>query len=104
MNAIKKKPLLRDRTNERTLQYAEVCKRMCSEYDLPCVDLWTGLEGGSEARQLYLSDGLHLNDRGNQRLFELLVASVNERFPQWRLENMPLDQPEWSLMGERFKQ
>ena len=103
MNKLKGKPLLIDRTNARTHSYAEVAKKVSTEFSLPYIDLWHHLEGESEARQLYLSDGLHLNALGNARLFELLLDLIYSAYPAWNIVRMPLDQPDWADMGEIFK-
>ena len=40
--------------------------------------------------------------RGNRRLFELLRDVINANFPAWKVDRMPMDQPEWNIMGESF--
>lgn len=65
----------------RTLQYVEVVKEIGKEvrklfimhhsnnitngvqFDIPVLDAWSAMEGFSNDRGTYLSDGLHLNDK-----------------------------------------
>jgi lysophospholipase L1-like esterase len=61
LNRSKNKPVILDRTNERAREYAVEAIKVSSKYNIPCLDIWTLMEGPSDARQLYLSDGLHLS-------------------------------------------
>jgi hypothetical protein len=45
---------------------------------------------------------LLIESRGNQKLFESLVELIAVRFPDWALGKIEMDQPEWSIMGDRF--
>lgn len=103
MNKLKGKSLLIDRTNARSHSYAEAARKVSAEFSLPCLDLWRHLEGESEARQLYLSDGLHLSALGNAKLFDALKDLIYSAYPAWSIDRMPLDQPDWAEMGEMFK-
>lgn len=62
-NRQKGKKITRDRNNENTLLYAQQCLKLGEKYNVPVVDLFTGLEGSSVRRQNYFVDGLHLNAR-----------------------------------------
>lgn len=62
-NLQKGKKITRDRNNDNTLLYVQCCLKLGQEYNVPVVDLFTGLEGRSVNRQHYFIDGLHLNAR-----------------------------------------
>ena len=68
---------------------------------VPVVDLWTACEGYSIYRAEFLIDGLHLNSRGNERLFEAVKLTIKENFPDLLPENLPMQLPEWSLINKR---
>jgi lysophospholipase L1-like esterase len=72
-----------DRTNRRTRSYG-ACARQVAEMTAhcACLDVWE-LLGGDDPATLsgYLSDGLHLNSRGNAELYRGLMRLVAERFP-----------------------
>ena len=60
------------------------------------IDLWTALEGETPNRKNYLVDGLHLNDKGNQELYRLVVNTIATYYPEYTPELLNLDQPHWS--------
>lgn len=81
-----------DRTNEVTRNYGlrlidEVQKSglddgIRSTYrNCQVLDTWTLLDGDSEERKVYLSDGLHLNASGNIRVYEGLMELLREKYP-----------------------
>jgi hypothetical protein len=53
------------------------------------------LGGAQDSRQQYLSDGLHLSSRGNQRVFELLSEGLSASLPSWMPDSLPMDQKQW---------
>jgi hypothetical protein len=40
------------------------------------------LDGNEDVRAQYLSDGLHLNSLGNQKVFEGVMDCLQQHFPQ----------------------
>jgi hypothetical protein len=44
------------------------------------VDTWELLKGSSDERKAYLSDGLHLNEEGNRRVFDGLLDLLMKQF------------------------
>jgi len=101
MNVGKGKPLALDRTNTRTLEYVNACKEAGQELAVPVLDLWTALEGPSDRRALYLLDGLHLNDRGNECLAEELRRLVLTRLPHLSPQALPMHLPDWTQRGQK---
>eukprot|EP01039_Chlorochromonas_danica_P005880 gene5880-6475_t len=95
-NSAKGKPLLIDRTNERTLKYAEVVVALGNEYHIPVVNAWSAMEGSSASRGNYLSDGLHLSSMGCEALFNEVKKVLLLHHPEWNPEIMSMDMPEWS--------
>ncbi|PIA13162.1 SGNH hydrolase, partial [Coemansia reversa NRRL 1564] len=90
-----------DRRNETSKPYAEAVREVAKELSVPCVDLWTAIQIEVNAKQSngiqsefdgyedYLSDGLHLNNNGNNMLFKLLMESITISFPELIPESMP---------------
>lgn len=95
-NSNKGKPLLLDRSNERTQQYAQAVQALGQQAGLPVVDAWTVLEGPTARRAQYLSDGLHLSAQGCAALFAEIKEVLLQSAPQWNPALMDMDMPEWS--------
>ncbi|PIA16826.1 SGNH hydrolase [Coemansia reversa NRRL 1564] len=86
-----------DRKNAVTKTYADTVITVAKELDLPYVDIWSAIEsavhnntdstskvaddldGGYEK---YLNDGLHLTDKGNELLFDLIVKEIHNNWPE----------------------
>lgn len=54
----------------------------CMYYSMPCLDIY-GMSGmnisySESARKIFTFDGLHLNDRGHQRVYELLIGFIRQ--------------------------
>jgi len=81
--------------NNITRLYAEACKQLADEMNVPVVDLWNGMQipiknndekvdessfkSNQQWKADYLSDGLHLTALGNYRLYELVVEMLDSR-------------------------
>jgi len=104
MNRAKGRHPTLDRTNERTLQYASVCKDLGAQRGIPVVDAWTSMEGNNVNRANFLSDGLHLNSAGNTKLFKAARAVISRYYPEFTQEALPMHMMEWSQMIEMDKQ
>ena len=88
-----------DRNNQRTKLYVDAARNVAKSLNgAVFVDAWAGMSGAGseEERGQYLRDGLHLSDRGNARLFELLVSTIETEVPGWTADAMPPDLPHWS--------
>jgi isoamyl acetate esterase len=100
MNRQKGKPMIFDRSNANTMKYAEAVKDIGMEHGLVVVDLFTVLHGHESAnentRREFLSDGLHLNAKGNVALFNALKAEIQTEYPKWDAEKMEMDRPGWA--------
>jgi lysophospholipase L1-like esterase len=62
-NVQKGKLIALDRTNAKTMEYAQACVTAGSSLGVPVVNAWAGLGGSGTDREQYLLDGLHLNAR-----------------------------------------
>ena len=95
-NKEKKKKILSDRVCSRTLEYVNACKEVGAKYNVPVVDNFTSMEGSSNNRGDYLRDGLHLNNKGNGKVYENIVSLIEKQYKQLNPENMKMHQPHWS--------
>ena len=87
----------KSRDNEHvTRLYAEACKQVATEMNVPVIDLWNGMQlpivkdskeddvdialfkNNEQWKVDYLSDGLHLTTMGNYRLYELVVEILDQ--------------------------
>ncbi|XP_077147527.1 isoamyl acetate-hydrolyzing esterase 1 homolog isoform X1 [Ranitomeya variabilis] len=91
-----------NRLNSVTGAYAKACAEVGNEYGADVVDLWTLMQDGGSDYTLYLSDGLHLSDEGNQflesRLWPLLEKKLGALpfiLPYWN--DIDNNNPESSL-------
>jgi len=96
-NAEKGRPL--DRTNDRAYEYGQICHKLAKEFSLPIVDAWQAMEGASIERAQYLSDGLHLSARGNDKLAEAIKTVIIKELPHWIPETMPMQLPTWDQIN-----
>eukprot|EP00899_Mesostigma_viride_P008208 jgi/Mesvir1/17389/Mv08688-RA.1 len=66
---------LPDRTNPVTGTYADACREVAAQLGCPVVDLWTAMQAQPDW-PFFLSDGLHLTERGNAFVFQQLVEAI----------------------------
>lgn len=77
-NRRKMKPFPLDRSNDVAYAYSQKMIEVSKVMKLPIINLWDHLEGGNGSNRVnYLNDGLHLNDNGNKKVFELLKATID---------------------------
>jgi isoamyl acetate esterase len=71
-----------DRQNDVTRLYGLKVKDIAQQYEnCLVVDTWELLEGNKHTRGQYLSDGLHLNEAGNDKVYEGLMDAMQAKFP-----------------------
>lgn len=106
-----------DRNATTTASYADACREVGQEFNLPVLDLWTifmlkagwnqGQQGpliGSRAAPKsqildeLLSDGLHFTPTGYKLVFDELVNLILLKLPEHLPDNLPQIFPDW-----RFK-
>nr|XP_020496359.1 isoamyl acetate-hydrolyzing esterase 1 homolog [Labrus bergylta] len=99
--ALKGYPL--NRHNSVTGQYAQACVQAAGQCGADVLDLWTLMQKDGQDYSVYLSDGLHLSEKGNQfvtqHLWELLESRVSDLpfiLPYWG--DVDAKNPESSLL------
>lgn len=72
-----------NRTNERHLRYGSIVKEVAKNCDCSVLDVWALLEGNtsSDIYGHYLTDGLHLNEKGNRKLYQGLKDLIRNEYP-----------------------
>lgn len=95
-----------NRCNSAAGQYAQACVLAASQCGADVLDLWTLMQKGGQDYSVYLSDGLHLSQKGNQfvaqHLWELLesrVADLPFILPYWA--DVDAKSPESSLLCDQ---
>ncbi|KAI9096281.1 hypothetical protein K1719_026000 [Acacia pycnantha] len=88
---VENKQGLPERTNEAAGQYARACTDIAGECGVPVIDLWTKMQRCPEWKKEYLSDGLHLTQRGNQLVFEEVIRKLRDE--GLSVEALPVDLP-----------
>ncbi|XP_076021704.1 isoamyl acetate-hydrolyzing esterase 1 homolog [Genypterus blacodes] len=87
-------------------QYAQACVTAAGQCGVDVLDLWTLMQKDGQDYTLYLSDGLHLSEKGNQfvaqhlwGLLEKLVADLPFILPYWG--DVDPKSPENSLLSDQ---
>lgn len=85
---------------------------VANQFDLAVVDTWILLEGHSERKSSYLSDGLHLNEAGNRAVYKGLMSAIAEKYPhvlpmedgdgKYGTSGIPLDEELWQKAIEKY--
>uniref|UniRef100_A0A8C6SVX3 1-alkyl-2-acetylglycerophosphocholine esterase n=1 Tax=Neogobius melanostomus TaxID=47308 RepID=A0A8C6SVX3_9GOBI len=80
-----------NRLNAVAGQYAQACVEAAGQCGVNVLDLWTLMQKDGQDYTEYLSDGLHLSQKGNQFVSEHLW-----RLLQRRMEELPFILPYWA--------
>ncbi|XP_013917829.1 PREDICTED: isoamyl acetate-hydrolyzing esterase 1 homolog, partial [Thamnophis sirtalis] len=79
-----------NRLNSVTGEYAKACVKVAEECGADVIDLWTLMQKGDQDFGCYLSDGLHLSEKGNTflanqlwTLLEKKLSSLPRLLPYW---------------------
>mmetsp|Transcript_20705 Transcript_20705/g.45071 ORF Transcript_20705/g.45071 Transcript_20705/m.45071 type:complete len:263 (-) Transcript_20705:179-967(-) len=72
-----------DRSNSAAREYGEALKNVASSLDhCPVLDTWELLGGDDfDTYQSYFCDGLHLNNTGNQLVYEGIASIIQSKYP-----------------------
>ncbi|KAF6721867.1 Isoamyl acetate-hydrolyzing esterase 1-like [Oryzias melastigma] len=85
-----------NRLNSAAGQYAQACVHAAAQCGSDVLDLWTLMQKDGQDFSVYLSDGLHLSDEGNQfvaqHLWDLLES---------RVVHLPVILPYWGDIDAR---
>ncbi|XP_062862953.1 isoamyl acetate-hydrolyzing esterase 1 homolog isoform X2 [Trichomycterus rosablanca] len=94
-----------NRHNSVTGQYAQKCVQAAGECGVDVLDLWSLMQKDGQDFSVYLSDGLHLSEKGNQfvgqhvwKLLESKVAHLPFILPYWA--DVDCKNPENSLLSD----
>ncbi|KAJ3613506.1 hypothetical protein NHX12_019755 [Muraenolepis orangiensis] len=79
-----------NRHNSVAGRYAQACVEAAGQCGVEALDLWTLMQEDGQDYTVYLSDGLHLSDKGNQFVTQRLWSML-----ECRLENLPFILPYW---------
>jgi lysophospholipase L1-like esterase len=89
-------PRLRNRTNEITVTYRNVCIKIAKRHDVAILDTWDAFKK-FEPREV-LIDGLHFDNLGNVLLFDALLKLIRATYPELRKEKLPDIAPSWESL------
>ncbi|KAF9009422.1 SGNH hydrolase-type esterase domain-containing protein [Cyathus striatus] len=93
-------PLKLDRLFDTTKEYAEAVKNVAEEAKVGLVDVWSALweAVGKDEKSLskVLTDGLHLNADGYGIIFEELMKTIAEIYPDVHYEHLGYVFPPWA--------
>uniref|UniRef100_A0A667Y825 Isoamyl acetate-hydrolyzing esterase 1 homolog n=1 Tax=Myripristis murdjan TaxID=586833 RepID=A0A667Y825_9TELE len=79
-----------NRLNSVAGQYAQACVQAAGQCGADVLDLWTLMQKDGQDYTVYLSDGLHLSEKGNQFVAEHLWGLLESR-----MANLPFILPYW---------
>ncbi|TRY85963.1 hypothetical protein DNTS_015372 [Danionella cerebrum] len=79
-----------NRLNSVTGQYAQACVQAAGQCGVDVLDLWTLMQKDGKDFSVYLSDGLHLSDKGSQFVSEHLWTLLEKRVAE-----LPFILPYW---------
>ncbi|CDO74873.1 hypothetical protein BN946_scf185004.g23 [Trametes cinnabarina] len=81
-----------DRDFEMTRRYAEAVGEVGQQESVPVVDLWGKLYDAAgrkeESLEEFLTDGLHLNEKGYAVVFNELDKTIKVNYPKYHYDNM----------------
>ncbi|XP_038142148.1 isoamyl acetate-hydrolyzing esterase 1 homolog [Cyprinodon tularosa] len=79
-----------NRHNSVTGQYAQACVQAAGQCGSEVLDLWTLMQKDGQDYTVYLSDGLHLSEKGNQFVAQHLWSILESR-----VAHLPFILPYW---------
>ncbi|CAK4427027.1 unnamed protein product [Aphanomyces euteiches] len=85
------------RRNDVAEKYAIACQAVGKALSVPVVDVWTPMQ---DDRNSYLSDGLHLNAKGNLTVYNALTAQIKASYPELVPDNIPFYYLPWTSLAE----
>jgi lysophospholipase L1-like esterase len=79
-----------ERTLEGAGQYAEACKSVAGDLELPVLDLYTIMKDAVDDFGDFFYDGLHFNKTGHDTVLEHLVKSIETHFSALAVKPDPI--------------
>jgi hypothetical protein len=81
-----------DRDWETTKAYAEAVKAVAEKEEVPVVDCWTAVWHAAAQNEIglegFLTDGLHLNEKGYEVVYNGLIGAIKTNFPEMHPDNL----------------
>jgi hypothetical protein len=69
---------------------------------IPVINSYDRMQGDDEdARESFLSDGLHLNDKGNTVVFQALQETIRTQYPAFDSDKLQMHKPDWHAVISR---
>lgn len=91
-----------DRTFEETKRYADAAKEVAAAQRVPLVDtydaLWKAAGEKEEGLTPFLSDGLHLTEKGYEIVYEELIKVISRDIPELHYDKLPMVFPAWDAV------
>mmetsp|Transcript_6450 Transcript_6450/g.40308 ORF Transcript_6450/g.40308 Transcript_6450/m.40308 type:complete len:253 (+) Transcript_6450:3265-4023(+) len=81
-----------DRTNQNTGEYARCCVEVGKQLRVPTIDLWTAFQQ-DDGWEKHLTDGLHLSASGQEKVYQMLMETIQAHFSQVMPEALPFHLP-----------
>ncbi|KAG9046758.1 hypothetical protein FS837_003688 [Tulasnella sp. UAMH 9824] len=93
-------PIALDRTSENTRKYADAVIELGKELNVPVLDVYTPIweatdNGDTKKLETYLYDGLHLSKPGYTVVYDLLIQTIETKYPELHYDALPMDFPGW---------
>jgi lysophospholipase L1-like esterase len=92
LDSRKPHPLPMDRDWETTKAYAEAVKAVAEKEEVPVVDCWTAVWHAAAQNEIglegFLTDGLHLNEKGYEVVYNGLIGAIKTNFPEMHPDNL----------------
>ncbi len=76
--------------------YADQVLAVAKSSECGAVDLFHVLTGDNQ----YWTDGVHLNELGNERVFDVAVSELFKRYPQVEAARIPMEKPSWRELAD----
>lgn len=78
-------------------QYADQVLAMAKSSDCGVVDLFDVLTGDDH----YWTDGVHLNELGNERVYDAVVSILFKRYPYVEPARIQMEKPPWRELADK---
>ena len=95
-----------DRNNSSTIKYRNAVMKLAQIHDVPVLDTWELFDISTDDNELimdlYFVDGLHFSKDGNQRLFQGVIDTINQYYPELNADEMDPTYPWWNDLA-KFK-
>lgn len=92
--------VLDEKRNDRAREYGLTVKAVAEAHNCLFLDTWTLMQGFSSGRSSFFSDGLHLNEKGNQAVYRGLMKLLQDEAPQLTPDSIPMDAKTWRELLE----